>query len=106
MLWVLALFLVFMFFLIYHHKKDLDKQEEQLRVTCEMCDLREKFYDFLFLEPGDVALILKRKEITDLFNRLLKAEIRFAETHIWIDCEPGIAFLIRWKQTRLNNMPV
>ena len=103
MLWVLALFLVFMFFQMRRIGRDLTKLEEQLRATCAVCDLREKFYDFLFLKPGDVALILKKEEITDLFNRLLKAEVRFAETHIWIDCEPGIAFLIRWKQTRLDK---
>ena len=105
MLWVLVPFLVFMFFQRLRWKRELAKMEKQLQATCEMCDLREEFYDFISLIPGDLELILKREEIADLFNRLLKAELKFAETHPKIDHEPAIAALIRWKQTRLDNMP-
>lgn len=103
MLWVIVPFLVFWFFQNRSFKRIYKKGEEALKTTNEVCDLREKFYRFFVLLPGDLELILKREEILQLFKKLIRAEQRFTETHIYVDNEPTIATLIRWKQSRFGE---
>lgn len=103
MLWILIPFLVFSFFQKYKWGKILKKEEESLKATEEVCDLREKFYRFFIMMPGDLELILKREEIIKLFKKLIRAEQRFTETHLYVDNEPMIASLIRWKQSRFGG---
>ncbi|MDP3800107.1 MAG: hypothetical protein Q8Q90_01655 [bacterium] len=74
-----------------------------LNATMNVCDLREEFFPFFTSMPGDLELVLNREKVEKLFKDLIKAEQEFAATHLYIDCEPNIAMLIRWKKTRLDE---
>lgn len=102
MLWVLVLCL-FLFFQKRRWDRELAKSEEALKATEEVCDLREEFYRFFTMVPGDLELILRREEILELFEKLIGAEQKFTETHLYVDNEPWIASLIKWKQSRFGN---
>lgn len=75
--------------------KEKHAQKRKAQESERNLDRLQDQFDLLVEQDCDMDSLLEDESFRELVRVLIKAHQEFAQTHLWVDCEPDIGRLIR-----------